>query len=391
MNHLMVGDKADIVMLDDQAENLHVLANLLSAEFRVHPFSDSAQFSRYIEQGKPVDLILLDIMMPGRDGYDICRWLREKRHLEHVPIIFLTALTSVADESKGLALGADDYIGKPFSPPIALHRVRHHVRLGRLLRIVADQNDHLDQKVHERTAELEQANAELRAKSEEVYKVQDATIIAFSSLAESRDNETGMHLRRTQNYMRALAVATRDHPRFGGMPDDDTIELLYKSAPLHDIGKVGIPDSILLKPGKLTPEEFDVMKMHSIFGRDAIISAELSLGQENSFLKLAREIAYGHHEKWDGSGYPQGLAGEAIPLAARIMAIADVYDALISKRIYKAAMPHDKAVEIIREGPGTHFDPDICDCFLRVADNFREIAMQFKDEHIPDPPAAIAA
>jgi putative two-component system response regulator len=326
-------------------------------------------------------LILLDIMMPGQDGYAICRALREKRSLEHVPIIFLTALTGEDDESKGLALGADDYIGKPFSPLVALRRVRHHVRLGRSLRIIADQNENLDEKVRERTAALENANRELQKQSDAIHKIQDATIIAFSSLAESRDNETGMHLRRTQNYVRVLALAIRKHPRFSAELDDDTIELLYKSAPLHDIGKVGIPDSVLLKPGKLTAEEFEIMKKHPGYGRDAIVAAETSVDQENSFLRKAREIAYGHHEKWDGSGYPQGLAGDAIPLAARIMAIADVYDALISRRVYKPPMSHEKAVSIIVDGRNKHFDPDICDIFfLSVQYQFEEIARRFSDE-----------
>lgn len=380
MSYLMVADKADVLMLDDQPENLHLLTNLLVDDFRVHPFSDASRFMNYIEQGRPVDLILLDVVMPERDGYSICAWLRQRRELEHVPVIFLTSLTSAEDERKGLGLGADDYIGKPFSPPIVLTRVRHHVRLGRSLRIIADQNDNLDQKVRERTAQLEQRNRELLLKSDEIQRIQDATIIAFSSLAETRDNETGLHIRRTQHYVRELALLLRQHPRFAHALDDQSIELLFKSAPLHDIGKVAIPDHILLKPGRLTSEEFDVMKLHSTHGRNAILAAEAGLSEHNSFLTAAREIAYSHHEKWDGSGYPQGLSGEAIPLFARIMALADVYDALISHRIYKPGMPHEKAVAIIREGRGSHFDPDICDHFLLAHERFYAIAAQFCDE-----------
>ncbi|MCX7143342.1 MAG: response regulator [Proteobacteria bacterium] len=383
MNHLMVSDKADVLMLDDQPENLHLLTNLLGGDFRVHPFSDASKFMAYVEQGKQADLILLDVVMPGRDGYEVCAWLRGRRELEHVPIIFLTSLTSAEDERKGLGLGANDYIGKPFSPPIVLTRVRHHVSLGRTLRIIADQNDHLDEKVRERTVELERANTALRLKSEEIEKVQDATIIAFSSLAETRDNETGLHLRRTQNYVRELAGELKRHPRFAAELDDTAIQLLYKSAPLHDIGKVAIPDHILLKPGKLTPEEFDIMKTHAAAGRDAIAAAENGMGEGSSFLSAARDIAYGHHEKWDGSGYPQGLAGEAIPLFARIMAVADVYDALISNRVYKAGMPHAKAAGIITEGRGSHFDPDICDHFLLIQQRFASIAAELNDAGPP--------
>ena len=380
MSYLMISDKADVLMLDDQPENLHLLTHLLANDFRAHPFSDAAKFMAYIEQGKPADLILLDVLMPGRDGYEICSELRKRRELEHVPIIFLTSLTSAEDESKGLALGANDYIGKPFSPPIVLTRVKHHVSLGRTLRIIADQNDNLDDKVRERTAELERLNAELLLKSEEIQKTQDATIIAFSSLAETRDNDTGMHLRRTQHYVRTLAQALKEHPRFVPQLDDSAIDILFKSAPLHDIGKVAIPDQVLLKPGKLTTEEFEVMKTHATHGRDAIAAAESGMGVYNSFLGAAREIAYGHHEKWDGSGYPQGIAGDAIPLFARIMAVADVYDALISKRVYKVGMPHAKAVGIISEGRGSHFDPDICDRFLLIHEQFFAIAAQFQDE-----------
>jgi putative two-component system response regulator len=201
----------------------------------------------------------------------------------------------------------------------------------------------------------------------------------MASLAETRDNETGNHIRRTQHYIKLLAELLREHPRFRQFLDEETIKLLFKSAPLHDIGKIGIPDRILLKPGRFTPEEFEIMKTHTTLGRDAIQHAEDQLGIGVDFLNLAKEIAYGHQEKWDGSGYPQGLVGDDIPISARLMAVADVYDALISRRVYKPGMPHEQAVGIIREGRATHFDPDVCDAFLANAERFQAIAEQFAD------------
>jgi putative two-component system response regulator len=212
-----------------------------------------------------------------------------------------------------------------------------------------------------------------------VQVVQDVTIMAMASLAETRDNETGNHIRRTQNYVRALAKKLQGNPLYASQLDEATVEMLYKSAPLHDIGKVGIPDAILLKPGKLTDEEFTVMKTHTTLGRDAILAAEKLIDAPSSFLKLAREIAHYHQEKWDGSGYPEGLRGESIPLSARLMAVADVYDALISKRVYKPPFPHDKAVAIIREGRDKHFDPHMVDAFLQIAEEFEDIASRFTD------------
>jgi putative two-component system response regulator len=201
----------------------------------------------------------------------------------------------------------------------------------------------------------------------------------MASLAETRDNETGNHIRRTQHYVKALAIKLRDHPHFAGYFTDHAIDLLFKSAPLHDIGKVGIPDKILLKPGKLSPEEFEIMKTHTTLGRDAIEQAERQLGTPVEFLKLAKEIAYSHQEKWDGSGYPEGLAGEAIPVSARLMAVADVYDALISRRVYKPAFTHEHSVELIAEGRGKHFDPDVTDAFMEIREEFRTIAKRFAD------------
>ncbi|MBT4257448.1 MAG: HD domain-containing protein, partial [Gammaproteobacteria bacterium] len=184
---------------------------------------------------------------------------------------------------------------------------------------------------------------------------------------------------RTQNYLRALADQLRENQKYADDLNDSSIDLLFKSAPLHDIGKVGVPDSILMKPGKLSDEEFDEMKKHTTYGRDAIVAAEQMLGDESTFLEYAREIAYSHQEKWDGSGYPEGIMGDAIPVSARLMAVADVYDALISKRVYKPGFTHKKAVEIISKGKGTHFDPDMVDAFLEVEDEFRNIALEFGD------------
>jgi response regulator RpfG family c-di-GMP phosphodiesterase len=219
----------------------------------------------------------------------------------------------------------------------------------------------------------------IRERTHELNRTRDVTILTLASLAETRDNETGAHILRTQRYVRALAQHLSDQPRYTDVLDEETIDLLYKSAPLHDIGKVGIPDDILLKPGKLTDEEFVIMKTHASLGADALKIAEESLGS-NSFLNLAREIALTHHEKWDGSGYPSGLKGDEIPLSGRLMAVADVYDALISKRIYKPAFSHDKAMGILREGRGGHFDPDVVDALNAIEDQFVEIAETYSDE-----------
>jgi putative two-component system response regulator len=227
---------------------------------------------------------------------------------------------------------------------------------------------------------VEARTNELIVKSIEVVAIQDVMILAMCSLSETRDNDTGNHIRRTQNYVRALARHLQPHPRFSDFLDHDTIEALYKVAPLHDIGKVGIPDAILLKPGKLTPEEFEIMKTHTTLGGNAITSSEQhSQLRDNSYLRLAHQIATGHHEKWDGSGYPGGLKNDEIPIAARLMAVADVYDALISRRVYKEGFSDERASGIIVEGRGKHFDPDVVDAFLSIRTEFQEIALRYSD------------
>jgi putative two-component system response regulator len=228
---------------------------------------------------------------------------------------------------------------------------------------------------------LVKLDAEVMRRTSEIQAIQDVTILMMASLAETRDNETGNHIRRTQRYIQVLAQSLREHPRFQDYLNKATIDMLHKSAPLHDIGKVGIPDHILMKPGRLTPEDFEIMKNHTILGQKSIAQAEKQLGKEVGFLGCAKEIAYAHHEKWDGSGYPNGLAGDDIPISARLMALADVYDALICRRIYKPPMSHEKAKEIIVEGAGKHFDADVVQAFLAVENEFTTIAARFGDNN----------
>lgn len=381
MKSLWNDSDAHLLVVDDQVENLAQLNELLDPHYHVHLARDAATALHYLDLGKPVDLILLDVMMPLLGGYELCTELRKRSELADVPIVFLTALSTAEDEEYGLSLGANDFVSKPFSPAVVLSRIRNHVRLGRASRLLRQQNQLLEQRVAERTRELTEKNEELRRRNSEISAIQDATIMAFCSLAETRDNETGNHIKRTQHYVRALARHLQDHPRFAHELNDDSIELLYKSAPLHDIGKVGIPDQILLKPGKLTADEFEVMKAHTTLGRDVILQAERSLGGSVSFLRYAREIACYHQEWWDGSGYPEGLSGEAIPISARLMAVADVYDALISRRVYKPPFPHEEAVKMMKSERGVHFDPDVFDAFLVLERVFQDIAHRYGDNH----------
>ncbi|WP_016957546.1 response regulator [Catenovulum agarivorans] len=358
--------KATILVVDDTPDNLTLMAGLLKSLYRVK-VANSGERALKIAQADPApDLILLDIMMPGMDGYEVCQQLKADIKTRDIPVIFLTAKTETIDETTGLELGAADYITKPISPPIVLARIKTHLSVKSVQDFLKDNNKYLESEVARRTSEI--------------TALQDVTIHAMASLAETRDNETGNHIRRTQYYVKTLAEKLRFHPRFAHfLNDDETIELLFKSAPLHDIGKVGIPDRILLKPGRFEPEEFEIMKTHTTLGRDAIIQAEEHLGVQLPFLTFAKEIAYGHQEKWDGSGYPEGLSGDDIPISARLMAVADVYDALISRRVYKDPMPHDKAVQIIIDGKGSHFDPDMVDAFIDLADEFKNIAARYAD------------
>ena len=324
------------------------------------------------------DIVFLDVeMWNGIDGFEVCRQLKANPATRHIPVIFITAKSDPAYEQLGFALGAVDYITKPISPPVVNARVRTHLALKAAADFLQDRNVYLEQEVERRTEEA-------RHRTEELRISQEVTMVALASLAETRDNETGNHILRTQHYVLALATHLRDHARFSAALSEEVVDRLFKAAPLHDIGKVGIPDRILLKPGRLDADEFEIMKTHTTLGRNAIENAQQRVGVSVPLLEVAKEIALSHQEKWDGSGYPEGLAGEAIPLSARLMAVADVYDALISRRVYKAPMSHEQATEIIVAGRGRHFDPDISDAFVVLEQQFRTISKRFadQDEHL---------
>ena len=353
-----MGDVSEctVLIVDDAEANIDILVNTLEDDYQLRVAMDGQAALESIEMNRP-DIVLLDVMMPVMDGFEVIERLKMDPRTRSIPVIFLTALTDQQEEAKGLALGAVDFITKPFNPGLVKARVHNHLLLKR-------HQDDLEGLVAERTTQLGQT--------------QDVIIRTMGVMVESRDPETGGHIQRTQGYIRTLAEQLQTLPKHAAILSPAIIELLYKSAPLHDIGKVAIPDAILLKPGKLTPEEFEVMKTHAVLGRDIIIQCEKELPYD-SFLHYAREIASSHHEKWDGSGYPQGLAGEDIPLCGRIMAVADVYDALISKRVYKSPFSHSKAVAIIREGRGNHFDPEVVDAFFAMEAAIRQVALDHCD------------
>ena len=336
-----------ILVVDDSPDSLELISTELIKYFEVHVATNGERCLELAGRVRGPDLILLDVVMPAMDGYEVCRRLKANPETAAIPVLFLSGRTAADDERIGLEIGAEDYLAKPVNPAIMLAR-----------EIMRDQASDLG----------------------ELSAVQDITIYAMATLAETRDNETGNHIRRTQNYVVALATKLADKPKYAVQLPRQDIELLYKSAPLHDIGKIGIPDRILLKPGRLTPEEFDIMKTHAAIGRDSILAAEKLVSMPDSFLRFAKEIAGSHHEKWDGSGYPEGLAGEAIPLSARLMALADVYDALISKRVYKEAFSHEMARDIILKGRGTHFDPAVIEAFVALEQDFIDIAKRYSDD-----------
>jgi len=359
-----------VLIVDDNAENLTVLGELLQPHYRVRAANSGERALQLLQRDPLPSLMLLDVMMPGLDGYAVLARLRADPRTRVLAVIFVTAMGATEDEERGLLQGAVDYITKPVRPTVLLARVAAHVELSRARARLADQNRYLE--------------AEIERRMEENQRLRDIGIHALARLAETRDNETGNHLRRTREYVRQLGSRLLAQPRFADQLDAQTVDLMARSAPLHDIGKVGIPDRILRKPGKLDAEEWAIMKTHAALGAEAIEQAERDAGPGGGvdFLRYAKQIARSHHERWDGSGYPDGLAGTAIPLAARLMALADVFDALICPRVYKSAWSHEAAREHIVEQRGRHFDPDVVDAFVASFEDCCAIARRLAD---PEP------
>lgn len=354
-----------LLVVDDTPANLVLLANLLDKRYRVQ-LAPSGAKALDLARRQPPDLVILDVMMPELDGYEVCRQLKADPLTSHVPVLFLTALSRPEDESRGFEVGGADFIHKPFNPTTVLARVATHLQLKAWQDALRDRNAWLQR--------------ELQARLAEVDRLREATLYVMVSFAEFRDEDTGNHVLRTQEYVRALATWLAEHGAPGYRLDPEQIDQLARSAPLHDIGKVAIPDGILLKPGRLTPEEFTIMKTHAVRGWELLQRAAEHMGGEGSlYLRYGMEIARHHHERWDGTGYPDGLAGTGIPLSARLMAVADVYDALISRRPYKEPMDHRDALRYIRDGAGGHFDPEITRALDATVDQLDAIALRWRD------------
>jgi len=359
-----------ILVVDDYVENTLILEQFLRHQgYEVIVAHDGEEAVEATQKYAP-DVILLDLILPKMDGFDVCRKLKQERKTRHIPVIIITGMAEKEANVRALEAGADDFLIKPFDSILLGARIRASLRSKLLQDQINDYqmrleiyNDTLEHRIQERTLQLTHA--------------QQITVFSLAKLSESRDTETGAHLERIRSYTREIAQEIYDIK--GGRPfGANFITEIYMSSPLHDIGKVGIPDRILLKPGKLSAEEFDIMKTHSVIGGDTLQAADEEAGH-GSFLAMGRDIAYYHHERWDGKGYPRGLAGASIPLAARIVAVSDVYDALTSKRPYKDAWPHERARKVIVEERGKAFDPDVVDAFLAREDIILAIKSDLAD------------
>ena len=352
-----------ILVVDDEPTVLASVSKVLTPHYRVLALNKGTRVIKTAKATPQPDLILLDVLMPDIDGYKLIEQLKAEPKTREIPVIFVTGDESLSGEEKGLKLGAVDYITKPISPVTLLARVKNHLLIKHARDFLTDKNTYLEEEIAKRMAES--------------VASQDICIRALAHLAETRDNETGAHILRTQNYVEVLARYLHKNPKFKAQLTEEKINLITKSAPLHDIGKVGVPDYILMKPGKPTPEERSIMETHTLLGLRAIEQAESDVPHQVAFLKTSKEIVRWHHERWDGTGYPDGLAGESIPLSARLMAIADVFDALVSRRVYKNAMPISESRDIVIAGKGTQFDPDIVDAFSANYEAFVDIAKKF--------------
>jgi putative two-component system response regulator len=367
-----------ILIVDDEPANLSVLSQLLDHHFRVCACRSGEQALKAVLKEPRPDLVLLDVMMPEMDGYTVLKELKNDPETRDIPVIFVTSLDDELDEQQGLRLGAVDYVTKPVKPAIMLARIKAQLELKEGRDRLKDENVWLE--------------AEVARRTHENTLIQDVSLRVMAGLAETRDTDTGNHIARTQGYLETLARELQSHPDLAAELDEISLARIVKAAPLHDIGKIGIPDGILLKPGELSAEEWDIMKSHPRIGGDAIrraIDRALAAGDSDAsdprpesleFLEVARIIAKYHHERWDGTGYPDGLSGKEIPLPARLMALADAYDALTMDRVYKTSIKPDEAARTILEEKGKHFDPDIVDAFQRVRGSFEKIRETLADK-----------
>lgn len=358
--------RSTVLVVDDTELNIDIIVEALQDRYRIKSALDGESALAIVDSDPP-DIILLDVVMPGMNGYEVCTRLKSNPETADIPVIFLTAMTDINDKARGFEMGAVDYMVKPFAILEVQARLDVHLSLIHAKRELQYQNEMLEVKVRERTHEL--------------ALTQGVIIEAMASLAETRDQETGDHVMRTRYYVQMLAMNLATHPRFESYLGEIAPDDLGTAATLHDIGKVGVPDHILLKPAKLTEDEFEEIKKHTLYGHN-ILSKLVKRLPNNSFLKLADIIAWSHHEKWDGTGYPGSLIGDEIPVPGRLMAIADVYDAIISPRVYKPPMSHEKAVEFIRGQSGKHFDPDVVAAFCELHDTFHYISQELTDEDI---------
>jgi putative two-component system response regulator len=359
---------ASILVVDDSPENLHVMTGMLRERgYEARPVPN-AKLALQAARNDPPDLVLLDINMPDMNGYDLCQRLKEDPRMAEIPVVFVSANSQAIDKVKAFAIGGVDYLTKPVQLEELEARVGTHLRIRRLQLQLEAQTRHLEKLV--------------QAQVREISDSQVATIMALAKLSEYRDEETGRHIHRVQRYCRALAERLAGQDLMGARIDDAFIDNIYHAAAMHDIGKVGIPDSILLKPGRLTADEIEIIKGHCALGARALVAvADQYPG--NAFASMGAEIARSHHERWDGTGYPDGLAGEAIPLSARITMLADQYDALRSRRPYKPPFDRDKTYAVITQGDGRtkpdHFDPRVLEAFRSIARSFDAIHEELRD------------
>lgn len=360
-----------ILVVDDQEVNRLLLADLVaSLGYRCLTAGNGAGGLALLES-ETVDLVLLDIMMPMMTGHEMLESMMADEGLRHIPVIVVSGLDEMDSIVRCVQAGADDYLIKPFNATLLRARIQASLEKKRLY----DQDKKYRVRIENYNEELEHR---VKQAVHEVSSTQLATIFAMSKLAESRDPETGEHLERMREYARLLAESLRHKAQYQRDLDETVMANLYATAPLHDIGKVGIPDRILQKPGRLTADEFEIIKQHTVIGADTLRAVD-NEHPGNDFIRIGIEVALTHHERWDGTGYPRGLAGEEIPPVGRILALADVYDALTSKRCYKEASSHEESVAIILEGSGSHFDPGVVDVFRQRQDDFVAIRQEHLD------------